>query len=435
MTKRRWKIALIGLLLTGALGCRSDGRPDIVLVTFDTLRRDHVGAYGSGLGVTPNLDALAERSLVFDAAFTTMPTTGPAHASLFTGLLPYQHGVRHNAAHVSRDVATTRGLPRLLRDHGYTTACFTTSPVFGLDTLGFSGFDHRDLPTDPLRTGIDAVDAALAWLDADPGQPVFVWVHLYDAHSPYGAASEKIGGYPIDLDSYGWVQGTRFARQPVRQKIAAAYARGVADADAALGRLVAGVAERRTRPTQWIAVSDHGEFLDELLESDGYAYDHGALLRDPVLRIPLLIAGPGIEPGRAKGAVSIRDLYTTLLQIAEIRDSSAGEEGRLDLRFPSDEPRIVLAERRVYAFHQDALARWGPEVSRKIRRNAVAAMDGEHLVVAGEDGAPSLGDGAPERLLRLARDVALASFAEDGAGKAEVDAQTREMLRGLGYVD
>src|SRR4029453_17342543 len=163
----RCSLALVCALAALATGC-GPSRPDIVLVTFDTLRRDHVGAYGwklPGPSPTPRLDALAQRARVFEGALTTMPTTAPAHVSLFTGLHPRAHGVLRNGDRVAPELAETHGLPRKLRAAGYRTAAFVTSDVFGPEAVGLGGFEPYDAPKKALRPGSEAVGAALAWLD------------------------------------------------------------------------------------------------------------------------------------------------------------------------------------------------------------------------------------------------------------------------------
>jgi len=427
---------LLGLAssLLLSLACGPPPPPDIVLVTFDTLRQDRVGAYGYERDLTPHLDLLASRGLVYDAAFTTMPTTAPAHMSLFTGQYPFEHGVRYNSDFPFVYDSHARNLVRQLHERGYSTGCFITTQLFGHAGDSLDGFDHCDFPADALRPGVDAAQAAGVWLSDQRSGPSFVWLHLYDPHAPYGSAEQKRESFPVDLARHGWI-GSRDIKSDIRKRIIRRYERGIRDADRALGVLMESIRDRQG-DVLVIAVADHGEYFDEQL-SIGYAWAHGALLGDEVLRIPLILAGPGVETGRSATAVSIRDLYTTILEAAEIGDGTASSEARLDLRTIPEGRRIVSAERRTYSDPTQMLAMWGPKVWGHVRRNAVAAMDGEHLVVLGDEALPAAAaEGLPKDLLTAARRHR-AGYLENPATRQprEVDAESERMLRELGYVN
>ena len=354
--------------------------------------------------------------------------------SLFTGQYPFEHGARHNSDFASVYGSHVRNLVKQLHESGYTTGCFITTQMFGHAGDSLDGFDHCNFPTDALRPGVDAAQAAAAWLRSKRSGPSFVWLHLYDPHAPYGSAKEKAADFPVDLARHGWI-GPQDIKPEIRRRIIRRYERGIRDADSALGVLMESIGDRLD-DVLVIAVADHGEFLDERL-SIGYAWAHGALLGEEVLRVPLILAGPGVETGRSATAVSIRDLYTTILEAAEIGDGTALNEERLDLRAVPRGRRIVSAERRTYADHGRMLAMWGPKVWGHVRRSAVAAMDGEHLVVLGDEALPApTVEGLPKDLLAAAR----RHLAEGNASSAtrqpqEVDPESEAMLRELGYVD
>jgi arylsulfatase A-like enzyme len=410
------------LLLVAAAACGAPP-PSLVVVTLDTLRRDHVGAYAPGTTLTPALDALAARGLVFDAAYTTMPTTGPAHISLFTGLLPSEHGSRENGEPMHERHAG-RELGELLRRRGYVTAAFVTSKLAARRATGLRGFELYEGVPGVLRPGADAVESALAWLRAEQRRPVFLWVHLYDSHAPYGSPDEKRRGYPLDPDLHGWVDPERFATPEARARMRARYADGVRAADAALGRLVDGLGSRFETPPYLFVVSDHGEALDEQLEARGYAYDHGEFLDPEAVALALVATGPGVAPGRPQAPVSIRDLYTTLLEAGGVRDPRAQAEGRRNLLGPQDPGRTILVERR----------RLGLGTPERVRAHALGAFDARGGLVLAEDGSVTLeiGAGAAERLATPAR----RHLASVVAGSApEFDPETREALRSLGYAD
>jgi arylsulfatase A-like enzyme len=361
--------ALLAVLL---VACSRTPPPSLVLVTLDTVRCDHLGIRGDPRGLSPHLDALAARGLVHTRAFTTMPTTGPAHASILTGLHPSEHGARANGEPVSR-AAAARALPLALREAGYATAAFVTTDLLSQRALGLPGFDTYQAPGKPLLPGARAARAALAWLDAEPRRPVFLWLHLYDAHAPYGDADEKRRGLPLAPGRFGFVDPSRLEpgwRAQQRER----YARGVREADAALGLLLDGLAQRFARPPLVVVAGDHGEALDEHLAARGYAFDHGEFLDPDVTCVPLVLAGPGVSGGRSTSAVSLRDLHPTLLRAAGL----AAPADAPDLRAPVPGPRRVATERR----------RIGPKARSWVRRHAAAAYDAHATVIVGEGGEP-----------------------------------------------
>ncbi len=413
-------LAVLGLGCGDAAPAPTAQGPDLVLVTLDTVRCDHLGIHGSRLGLSPSLDRLARTGLVHESAYTTMPTTGPAHLSMLTGLHPSQHGSRRNGEPLG-PVGAARELGLRLREAGYRTAAFVTTPLLARRATGLAGFDHYDEPDGLLRSGRRAAEDALVWLAAEPARPVFLWLHLYDAHSPYGSATQKRARLPLDPARHGFVGAAALADASERARVAQRYARGVADADAALGVLAAGLAGLLDAPPLWIVTGDHGEALDEWLEARGYAYDHGEFLDEEQVCVPLVVAGPGVAPGRSTSAASVRDVYTTLLAAAGLADPDASSEGRLDLRRARDARRIVLVERK----------RVGAAAPALVRAHAAAAFDGEQGVIVGDAAAePPGAAGEPVDLLEAARRH------RDGAddrGPRAADPGLREALEALGY--
>jgi len=417
----RIEAAAVLLLALVAPAC-SEGppRPSVLLVTIDTLRRDHVGAYGDERGLTPNLDALAAEGLVHERAYTTMPTTGPAHLSAFTGLYPSEHGARSNGEPLPQRFSS-RELAQRLRRRGYATAAFVTTRLMAISMTGLRGFEIYDAPRAVLRPGDDAVSDALAWLAVEKRRPVFLWVHLYDPHAPYGTADEKGRSFPVDASRYGFVDRDYYASPENRRAIEERYTHGVRSADAALGRIVNGARERLGTPLFIAVAADHGESLAEHLEDRGFAYDHGKYLDPEQVEIPLIVVGPGIAPDRSRGAASLRDLYTTVLETTAAGDPEAEPEGRRDLRRRDDTRRIVRIERRSFR----------AAVPDSVKAHAAAAADGERLAIIAEDGsAPDAVAGAAADLLVEAR-AALDARAD--VAPAAISSETREALRELGY--
>src|SRR5688572_15347383 len=180
----RGRLAASGLILLGAAigGWRwlshEGERPSILLVTIDTLRADHVGAYGSGRARTPTLDGLAADGIRFDAAYATAPLTLPAHVSMLSGLLPVAHTVRTNDGY-----RVPQGVPLIqerLRALGYRTAAFVGAMVLRRDTGIGRGFDMFDDAMDGRaeRRAGTVVERAMWWLQSVQDRPTFLWVHL-----------------------------------------------------------------------------------------------------------------------------------------------------------------------------------------------------------------------------------------------------------------
>lgn len=169
-------------------------KPNVVLITLDTTRADHLGCYGDADARTPAIDALARRGVLFTQAATPAPLTLPAHCSIMTGLYPTYHGVRLNGSTALGQGQTT--LAEALSHAGYRTGAFVGAFVldgrWGLnqgfdlydDQFDLAKFKHLDLAA-VQRPGDRVMDAALHWLDGHKNEPFFAWIHLYDAHSPY----------------------------------------------------------------------------------------------------------------------------------------------------------------------------------------------------------------------------------------------------------
>jgi arylsulfatase A-like enzyme len=404
---------LIGLAAFAALAGTAcgDSRPDIVLVSFDSLRRDHVGAYGwklPGPSPTPRLDAVAARARVFEGALTPMPATAPALATVLTGLPPRAHGVLREGDSVAEELAAARALPRRLVAAGYRAGGFVGSAGFGPAALGLGGFDPFDSERKALRSGSEVVAAALGWLDRiarGERRPIFLWLHLADARAPYGDAAEKAAQIPFDPKGYGWVDRRLYARKDARIARTGQYATGVREADAAFGQLLDGLAARGLDPLLLVA-ADHGEFMAEHLDRLGFAFSHAPVLGPQVLFVPLVVAGPEIEPARVAGAASLGDLYTTILESAGAGDPTAAEEGRIDLRSDPPPGRLVAAARRLLRGKggkaQDAA------VKRQLAARAIAVSDGSALLLVGEDGKPADPKATPPEPLAAAAATALA---------------------------
>ncbi len=305
-------------------GCTRTPKIDsVLLITIDTLRADHVSAYGASPVQTPVLDKLAQDGARVERAWTTVPLTTPAHASILSGLYPPTHGVRNNARFRLPDDVNT--LAEILRANGRRTggfvASFTTASTFGLGQ-GFETFDD-DLGQDDSgarraqRPAFEVVGHALKWLESHKDEPFFLWVHMYDPHMPYTPLPKYAAMYPGDP-----------------------YSGEVAQSDGQVGRLVAALAKAQldTR-TVVIALADHGEGLSTHGEPE-----HGVLLYEETLRVPLVLRAPGrIAPGTVIGGTrSTIDVAPTVLDLLGLPVPAEMQGRTLLAPVPAD--RTVYAE-------------------------------------------------------------------------------------------
>jgi arylsulfatase A-like enzyme/Flp pilus assembly protein TadD len=285
--------------------------PDILLITIDTLRADALGFAGNSRVQTPALDRLAAKGRVFTNAHAHNVVTLPSHANILTGLYPFQHGVRENSGfRLSGNVPT---LATVLRGAGYATAAFVGAyPLdseFGLDS-GFQVYDDRTTRGSDdeqfelaERRGDEVVGAALKWWQANKGKPRFLWVHLYDPHAPY-APPEPFA--------------SRYAKEP--------YLGEVAAADSFLAPLL-------SENAFVVVTSDHGESLGEHGEMT-----HGLFAYEATLMVPLVLRGPGVQPGKDGRPARHVDIFPTVLQAAGVQPPKGSRPGRSLLALPkSDE--------------------------------------------------------------------------------------------------
>lgn len=307
--------SIAGLLLSIlTAGCRQSPQVDrLVIVSLDTLRRDHLGLYGYPRPTSPELDRLAAASAVFEEAFTQDVNTNPAHATLFTGLYPHEHGNRVNGHLLRRDVPV---LAELLSHAGFATGAFVggapmKAEASGLDR-GFGTYDDRFAGR--RRDGRETTARALAWWsDLPPRKPAFLFLHLWDAHGPYEPDPEELAPFRRQA------RGPRLDRIPEYQRIeddgeplghlfpfVDRYDALIRRLDGLVGRVEDALDPQRTL---LVVLSDHGETLGERY----HPLDHGAQLWDEQIRVPLLLKGAGVPPGRYEGFVELVDLVPTLL--------------------------------------------------------------------------------------------------------------------------
>ncbi len=407
----------------GSYGARpfAGGRPDLVLFLADTFRADNLELYGGTLGLTPVLDAFAGGALAFERAWSPASWTLPAQASMLSGLAPHQHSAGSRTERLPAELAT---IAERLRDAGYRTGAVTeggfVSQAFGLDQ-GFEVFDER---LARLEDGAGVLAAARAFLDADDGRPVFLFLQTYRTHVPYRVSEEtrRAHGARFALErsfeevsgalhalKQGWSQGA-----PVTAEMLAAvaayrdlYRGAVIDLDHAFGVFLGELAERGLDKSAVLAfTSDHGE---SFFEHD--TLGHGVSVHEEILRVPLLLRGPGVEPGRSQHAATLLDLPPTLARLAGASPAPAwGGRSLVDLD----------AERQVFAFECCML---------EDKRSTLALVDGGRKVIA-EDAAEALARGELLHAYELARDPREAEdvLPAGAAWPAELFARSRGAL-------
>jgi arylsulfatase A-like enzyme/Flp pilus assembly protein TadD len=294
-------LVALALLVASACGhtpaARPAQRPSILLVTLDTTRFDSIGPDAKDVQ-TPAFNALASRGGLYLQAYAAVPETLPSHSSLMTGLYPGGHTVHENARYLP---ATLPVVAEQLHNAGYRTSAFVSSFIlarrFGL-ARGFDSYDDTLPAGSNERASRATTDAAIADLAQSSDRPRFVWVHYYDAHAPYDPPEPY---------------RTRYRAHPYLGEIAAM--------DEQLGRLAQAFQQRANGPIAVIVVADHGEGLGEHGEAQ-----HGSLLYQATMHVPLLIIGPGIPVEKIDAPVSTRRVYHTILDFAGI-DSAKSLRG------------------------------------------------------------------------------------------------------------
>ncbi len=439
-------------LASGLAGCSSKApeKPDIVLVVVDALRADHLGAYGYPRPTSAALDALADQGRLYTRAYAHSGWTLPSFASLLTGAYPHEHRVGRDPVdptqfgRLPQDAVT---LPERLGDAGYATGAFVNNtflaPAFGLHQ-GFDAYDYQGATNDENRSAADTVDLALAWLDQQE-RPAFAMLHFMEPHARYQA--------PVDLRGVfagadpQWLQPTPGAPDPYvqmqrrvlvpdpegRAYVTARYDEEVLAVDRALGRLVQALRQRDDlEGTLVVVTADHGE---ELWDLGGF--EHGHALWTVLTRVPLVVAGAGIEPERVDALVEHVDVYRSLL-------ARAGAEAP-----PTTHGRDLLGlepspEGRAAALSENCL--YGPP--------RVSVTDGSHRLVVDQAGGTwqvwtldesgaevslIMGEEAQQLHDRLLVELVLRrgtlAPVQALAGPAVPDRDTFRQLAVLGYVD
>jgi arylsulfatase A-like enzyme/Tfp pilus assembly protein PilF len=413
----------MGLLLAGC--SRPVRPPDVLLVTIDTLRADHLGCYGFSLARTPQIDRLSREGVLCSDAVAAAPITLPSHCSIMTGLYPPAHGVRDNGAYALGDRAVT--LAERLKGAGYETQAFVSALVlnrrYGL-AQGFDGYDD-DLwaENEPKlfmirdRKARKTADRVLEWLDrrkeALESRPYFAWVHFFDPHQPYVPEAEDRLFAPTLYD--GEIGGV----------------------DRALGRILDRLRKDGTLDRTLVVVTaDHGESLGEHDEKT-----HAVFIYDATVRVPLIFRYPRLLPAgrRYEGPVRSVDIVPTILSALKLPggDETQGADLLAALAGRADPPKLsqysesLLSEvgfgmAPLYGIRNDGF-KWirapRPELY-DLKKDAREVAD----IHTEEPRRSAILDRDLERIFRASE-----RFAVDSR-ENPLDRETVEMLRSLGYL-
>ena len=282
---------------------------NILLITLDTTRADHLGSYGYKPAKTPNLDRLAQEGIRFARAYCPAPLTLPSHASIMTGLYPVAHGVRNNGHDLPSGIKT---LAEILKGRGYSTAAFVSSfsvdSRFGLDR-GFDAYDDTFLSESPFKTqnaerrAEETFAKFSRWLETNGTNRFFGWVHYFDPHLPYDPPS------PYKEE---------FNRNP--------YDGEIAYMDRYVGAVLERLKEKGILERTIIVVAgDHGEGLGDKVETG-----HGIFLYEETLRVPLILHNPAVFPRSQviESQVRLIDVAPTILEIIGLKNEAAGMTGQ-----------------------------------------------------------------------------------------------------------
>src|SRR6185437_13679281 len=321
------------LILAAALGgsclwaAPTDARlPNVLLISIDTLRADHLSCYGYARRTSPYIDGLAREGVRFSRAYTVIPLTGPAHLSLFTSRYPQENGVRRNGVALPDDRAIVT-LPQILRSHGYQTGAFISSwPLLGrlthLDHY-FASYDEHLTRTYQLfnssRYAEDVTPRALKWLHkhANKKKPFFLWVHYFDPHEPY---LFRAGFDPADVDKAHPYQPPKDDGMRERMRN---YDSEIYYTDHSIGKLLAALDAMHIKDsTMVVLVADHGESLGQ----HGYV-GHGRHLFEGIIHIPFVVRYPGhVKAGQVIDTpVSIIDVTPTIVDLT-VKNVEAAKE-------------------------------------------------------------------------------------------------------------
>ena len=417
LSRRFAGLLLFGLILTAcqrsSVGTPSRSTP-VILISIDTLRSDHLPAYGYKAVETPNIDALRTDSILYSKAYSHVPLTLPSHASILTGMLPADHGIRDNVGYrLSESVPT---LQELLKKNGYATGAAVSAFVLRHETGIARGFDFFDDDVKPLngenligrvqRDGGATLKVAEKWLGAQGTQPFFFFIHLYDPHTPYTPPEPYFSRYQNHYDGE------------------------IAYADSVVGSLIADLKQRGVYDDALIILlSDHGEGLSEHGEEE-----HGLLLYREALQIPLIVKLP---QQRKKGAtvatrVQLVDVFPTILERTATPMPATGHRvGQSLLTFlDSGAVRPIYSETFYPRFHFG----WSDLHSLIDGDDHYIRAPGPELYNLASDPGEKKNTIEENRRANVRLRAAIEPFVKEAETPANIDPEEARKLAALGYV-
>jgi len=407
------RFRLLPLVLMAAAACSktpsSSGHPSfpnapVIVISVDTLRADHLPAYGYEDVETPNIDALRRDGVLFERAYSHVPLTLPAHASILTGKLPPEHGVRNNlgfsldASHVT--------LPALLKARGYASGAAVSAYVLrGASGLAASFDDYDDAVAirggesagSQQRPGSETAAIATAWIEQHKGTPFFYLLHLFEPHTPYAPP------------------------EPHRSRWALPYDGEIAAADEIVGRFLASLKKQGLYDEALIVfLSDHGEGLGDHGEAE-----HGIFLYQESIRVPLIVKLPRSERANATSSspVGLTDVYATVAR-------TVGAETSGTSLFDAAKPRRIYAESLYPRIHLG----WSELRSLIDDRHQYIEAPRPELYDLAADPAEKTNVLADQRRVYAAMRQELDSVPRGETAAANIDPEEAKKLAALGYL-
>jgi len=399
-----FRFVFLFLLLSGIA---SAAKPNVLLISIDTLRADHLGCYGYS-NPTPVIDGFATKSVLFETAISQVPMTLPSHCTIFTGLYPDQHGVRNNENFVVSE--KTHTLATMFSENGYATGAvvgsFSLDSVFGVNR-GFEFYEDRtgqghdpEINRNAERRAEAVWQLGKKWLEKQKG-PWFCFLHFFDPHATYTPPAP----FPQTYDGE------------------------IAYVDRVLGNVLDYLRKKDLLSTTiLVLLSDHGESLGEHGESS-----HGVFLYDATLRVPLMISAPGFKPGRVQSQVRLVDVAPTLLELVGLKNvAPLSGENLVPLMKGRERDLPAYSE----SYYTNLLMGWAPLHS--IRRQSKKWIDAPKQEIYDLTKDPRelknlFPASAVPKEFRAELNKHSATIEPPAQNKA-VDAETQEKLASLGYV-
>ena len=479
--KRPGFLILLSALTLGVLACNETPPtpPNIVLITLDTTRPDHLGPYGYARAHTPHLDDFAQNARVYEQAYSTSSWTLASHASMLTGLLPREHGAQSLPKGPNRSLGygvrplsdSFRTLAEIMAEAGYRTGAVVAGPALRSDLGTAQGFEfYEDELDSPLKIwngkrAEETTDLALGWLSEVGSAPFFLFVNYFDAHAPYAPPADfvwpdrlakaraqtkikkKEDEEPPLIARYieKLSQGTppnALAERPADEiaeikNTLVGYDAEIAYMDLHLGRLLEALEALPNAENTWVFItSDHGESFGE-----HYFMSHGAHLYEDNVRVPLLVRGPGIETGgRITKPVQNHALFGSILEAASLP--------RPDWATPLpevDEAREIMLE----VHRSDANVRIGGEFFNRDLYSLIAppfklirsSRDDVELFDLAQDPEELQNLRGPQAEKASQLDTRLSTLLSEHPPlypepeNLELSEETRESLRAMGYIE